>query len=112
MEPTPANIIPEIQRIQIELEKAPEALYLAEIKLAEAENALDKQESLSILNAEAGTVVEKQAIAKIESAALRLDRDLARAEVNRVKTKIRTLESAAVATAVIAKQIELVWKTA
>lgn len=112
MDANPTNVINELHRIQSELERAPEALYLAEIKLANAENVLDKQESLSMLNAEAGTIAERQAIAKIESASARLDRDLARAEVNRVKTKLKVLESASMATAVIARQVELMWKNA
>jgi hypothetical protein len=110
MEPIPQNVITELQRIQADLEKAPEALYQAEVKLAEAENAYDTAEAKALLNAEAGTVTDRQAIAKLESAKAKLDRDLARAEVNRVKTKIRTLESASMATAVIAKQVELMWK--
>ena len=111
MEPIPSNVISELQRIQSELERAPEALFLAETKLANAENELDKVESLAMLRSEAGTIAEKQMVAKLESAEARLDRDLARAEVNRVKTKLKVLESAAVATAVIARQVELMWKT-
>jgi len=112
MEATPVNVISEIQRIQAELEKAPEALYQAEVKLAELENAYDKAESLAMLNAEAGTVADRQAIAKIEAGRAKLERDLARAEVSRVKTKIKVLESASMATAVIAKQVELAWRNA
>lgn len=111
MEPIPSNVISELQRIQSELERAPEALFLAETKLAEAENQLDKVESLAMLRCEAGTIAEKQAVAKLESSDARLERDLARAEVNRVKTKLKILESASMATAVIARQVELMWKT-
>lgn len=111
MEPTPDNVITELHRIQRDLDKAPEALYAAEVKLAEAENNLDKVEALAMLRSEAGTIAEKQAMARLESAQARLDRDLARAELNRVKTKIKILESASMATAVIAKQVELMWRT-
>ena len=110
MEPTPDNVITELQRIQRDLDKAPEALSNAEVKLAEAEAHLDKTEALAMLRSEAGTIAEKQAIARLEAADARLSRDLARAELNRVKTKIKTLESASVATAVIAKQVELMWR--
>lgn len=112
MDATPTHVIEELRRIQAELDKAPEALYLAEVKLAELENQVDKTEALALLNADAGTVVEKQAIAKVASADVKLQRDIAKAEVNRVKTKIKTLESASMATAVIAKQVELMWRHA
>jgi hypothetical protein len=110
METTPTNVITELTRIQAELDKAPEALYQAETKLAEAESEYDKIEAHALLNAEGGTVVERQAIARLMSADAKLSRDIARAELNRVKSKIRVLESASVATSVIGKQVELMWK--
>jgi len=110
MEATPGNVISELRRIQSELDKAPEALFLAETKLAELECVLDKTEALSMLNAEGPTVSDRQAVAKLQSADAKFDRDIAKAEVNRVKTKIKSLESASMSTAVIAKQVELVWR--
>jgi hypothetical protein len=109
MENTPANVISELKRIQSDSQKGVQALYDAEVKLAEAENSLDKAESLAFINAE-GTVADRQALAKLESAPVRLERDIAKAEVNRVRTKLKVLESASIATATIARQVELQWR--
>lgn len=110
MEPTPDNIITELQRILRELNKGPTALHEAETALAEAEYDYDKTLSLALLNAEAPTVTERQAIATIEAAPAKLARDIARAGVNRVKTKIKVLESSQMATSVMGRQVELMWK--
>jgi hypothetical protein len=48
----------------------------------------------------------------LQTAQLRFEVDLARAELNRVKIKMRQLSDAGTLTAVIAKQIELTWKHA
>lgn len=112
MDPTPDNVIKELRDILRELNKAPQALFEAEARCAEAENLYDKTYSLAVLNAEGNTVSEREAKAAIESGQAKLDRDIARAAVNRVKTKIKVLESAAVATSVIGKQVELMWRTA
>jgi hypothetical protein len=53
-----------------------------------------------------GTVRDREAIAKLESAEKRLQRDLRRAEHNRIKVKIRTIESAMMAVATQAKLIQ------
>jgi hypothetical protein len=112
MESTPDNVILELKRIQADLEKAPDALFTAETKLAELEAELDKAESLAMLRAEGSTVADRQSIAKIEVSSIRLARDIARAELNRVKMKIKVLESASMATAVIGRQVEIMYKTA
>jgi hypothetical protein len=109
MEATPGSVVAELQRIQVELSKAPEALFEAESALAEAENAFDRAVSLALLNAD-GTVPERQAKATLEAAGEKLARDLARAQVSRMKTKIKVLESAQMAVSVIGKQVELLWR--
>lgn len=79
-----------------------ERLFEAEQNLAEAEHYLDLVESKAFLNAD-GSVAEKTAKAKIEAADARLTRDLARAEVSRVKMKLRGVESEIMALATMAK---------
>jgi hypothetical protein len=110
MESTPENVISELRRIQSELDKAPEALFESETKLARLEHDLDTAEAIAFLSA-TGTVGERNAQATLAGADIKLSRDIARAEVNRVKTKIKVLESACMSTAVIAKQVELMWRT-
>ena len=86
-------VIQELQRLMAEAAKAPQAIFEAEKKLAEAEFAAERGFNLSFLNAE-GTVADRTAIAKLENGQLRLDADIARAELNRVKTKAKHLSDA------------------
>jgi hypothetical protein len=111
MELVPDNVISELRRIQGELDKAPDALYRAEIKLAELEAECDQIEAIAFLDGE-GTGQDRSARAKLAVSPIRLQRDIAKAELNRVRTKMRVLESAAVSTSVIGKQIEMMWKHA
>ena len=78
------------------------ALYEAEVNLAGAELALDKAEASAFIHA-AGSVAERQAQAKLASAELRFERDLAKAQVTRIRTKIRQIESELMAQATMAK---------
>ena len=78
------------------------AVFEAERKLAEAEYELDTIEQAAFLGAE-GSVAERSAHSKLRSAPKRLERDLAKAEFNRVKLKLRSVESAMMAAATQAK---------
>lgn len=102
-------MISEIQQQLSELiaenQKGATALFESERALAEAEYDLDLTEQKAFLKAE-GTVRDREAIAKLESAEKRLQRDLRRAEHNRIKVKIRTIESAMMAVATQAKLIQ------
>jgi hypothetical protein len=102
-------VISEIQQQLSELiaenQKGATALFESERALAEAEYDLDLTEQKAFLKAE-GTVRDREAIAKLESAEKRLQRDLRRAEHNRIKVKIRTIESAMMAVATQAKLIQ------
>lgn len=102
-------MISEIQQQLSELiaenQKGATALFESERALAEAEYDLDLSEQKAFLKAE-GTVRDREAIAKLESAEKRLQRDLRRAEHNRIKVKIRTIESAMMAVATQAKLIQ------
>lgn len=103
MSRTPEDVLTEIRGIRIELSKAPAALYDAELKAERAEDAAQMTLDKALLIAE-GSVPEKQATARLASA---IDRDtafIARAELNRVKTKTRGLESA-----LMSLQSELKW---
>src|SRR6056297_2889659 len=96
----------EIQQALAELtrlnKKGVEALFEAEEELAHAENELDTVEARAFLDSE-GSVAERTARAKLVSADVRLARDLARASVNRIKTKLKSIESELVAQATLAK---------
>jgi len=53
-----------------------------------------------------GSVAERQAHAKLEAADARLERDLAKAQVDRVRAKLRAIESAIMAQATAAKMVQ------
>jgi hypothetical protein len=88
----PSQIVEEIARLTQENSRGAEALYEAEVALAEAEHELDLIEQRAFIKAQ-GTVADRTAIAKLESADARLARDLKRAQFNRIKTKIKTIET-------------------
>jgi hypothetical protein len=99
-------VIFEIQKQLAELiqenQRGSTALFEAEKELAEAEYDLDLAEQKAYLNAN-GTVRDREAIARLESADLRLARDLRRAELNRIRQKIKAIETASMVLATQAK---------
>lgn len=101
-------MLSEIQRQIAELiqenAKGATALYEAEERLAYAEHTLDTTESKAFISA-GGSVADRTQIARLKAAEARLERDLAKAQVNRVRTKIKTIESALMALATQAKLI-------
>jgi hypothetical protein len=70
--------------------------------LAEAEFELDLVEQRAFIKAQ-GTVRDREAIARLEAAESRLQRDLRRAEFNRIKVKIKAIETGIMALATQAK---------
>jgi hypothetical protein len=107
---SPGHIIQELQRLTAEMDKGSNALYDAECKLADADAAYDKALSLAFINNQ-GTVADRQAVAKLQSVEAKLQADLARAEFNRVKVKMKTLSDQATMMAVMSKNVELQWRT-
>lgn len=96
------RIISDIQELTALNRKGVEALFEAEEELAHAESELDTVEARAFLSAE-GSVADRTAKAKLDAAEARLARDLARASVNRIRTKLRTIESELVAQSTMAK---------
>lgn len=88
-----------------ENDKGADALYEAEVRLAEAEHELDLVEQKAFIKAQ-GTVADRTALAKLESADARLQRDLRKAEANRIRMKIKSLETNIMAVATQAKLIQ------
>ena len=107
---SPGQIIQELQRLTAEMDKGSNALYDAECKLADADASYDKAVSLAFINNQ-GTVADRQAVAKLQSVEAKLQADLARAEFNRVKVKMKTLSDQATMMAVMSKNVELQWRT-
>jgi hypothetical protein len=96
------QVIVELQELTAMNRKGVEALYEAEISLARAESDLDKAEAGAFISG-SGSVAERQAHAKLACSELRFDRDLAKAQVNRIRMKLRTIESEIMAQATMSK---------
>jgi Tfp pilus assembly protein PilX len=94
----------QIAELIAENAKGATALFETESALAQAEYDLDTTEQKAFLSAE-GTVADRTAIARLKSAEMRLQRDLRKAEHNRVKVKIKQIETALIALSTQAKLI-------
>lgn len=88
----PSQIVQEIARLTAENSRGADAMYEAEVALAEAEHTLDTVEQKAFIKAQ-GTVADRQALARLEAADARLQRDLRKAELNRIRMKIKTIET-------------------
>jgi len=108
---SPADVIRELSRIRQESEKG--IAYLAEVeqKAIMLELEADRQEAVSLLQAQ-GTVVDRQAIAKLESQPAREAAAIAKIEVNRVKLKLKHLSEAMMATQTAGRMVDIQWRTA
>jgi hypothetical protein len=98
----PSKIVQELTELTQSNRKGVEALYEAEVGLARAEADLDKAEAHAFISG-AGSVAERQALAKLACSELRFERDLAKASVNRIRMKLRTIESEIMAQATMSK---------
>jgi len=106
---TPDLVIQEIRRISLESGKAPQAIFDAESKLANLEAEYERTVALAFLNSQ-GTVADRQALAKLAGVDLRLQADLAKAELNRVKSKAKQLSEAGILMATIAKSVDSTYR--
>ena len=101
----PSNIIKELQELTQTNRMGVDALFEAETELAEKERELDKVEATSFLESQ-GTVADRQALARLEAADARFERDLAKAKVNRVRTKLKGIESELIAQSTMSKLMQ------
>jgi len=101
----PSQIAKDLLELSQTNRKGVEALYEAETDLAECESALDRCEAQEFLSA-SGSVAERQATAKLACADARFERDIAKAKVNRIRTKMRSIESELMALATAAKILQ------
>lgn len=99
-------VIAELQRIVGESSKAPEAIYQAEVKLAEAERLFEVEWNKVFLTAQ-GAVAHKEALSDAKTHDLKFQVDLCRAELNRVRNKAKQLEQAGSLVSTMAGQVKL-----
>jgi hypothetical protein len=98
----PTDIQKQLADLIAENQKGATALFEAERLLAEAEYELDTTEQKAFIRSE-GTVRDREALARLEASEKRLQRDLRRAEFNRIKVKIKAIETGIMALATQAK---------
>jgi len=101
----PSEIQKQLAELTQENSRGHEALYSAEVALAEAEHTLDTIEQKAFLKAQ-GTIADRTAIARLEAADARLQRDLRKAEANRIRIKIKGIESALMALGTATKLLQ------
>ena len=107
---TPIGIVQELHLIRTEVQRGISVLYDTECKLADAENAYERELQLAFINAQ-GTVADRTAISRLQASDKRLQADLAKAEWNRVKAKLKALETAQMGIQTSARLMETELKT-
>jgi hypothetical protein len=100
-----SEVIVEIQELTALSKKGVEALYEAEMVLAKCEADLDRLEARAFING-TGSVAERHAFSKLECVQVRFERDVSKAQVNRVRMKLRSVESALMAQATMSKLLQ------
>jgi hypothetical protein len=108
---TPGGVIEELAEIRRRSEAGLGVLEDLERKLVIAELEADKLEAQAILNGQ-GTVVDRQALAKLASMDKAQEAALLRVQVNRAKAQLRHLSESMGAVQTSARMIELQWRTA
>lgn len=98
----PLQVVEALQELIQTNRKGSDALYEAETDLARCENQLDTVEAKSFLSS-TGSVAERTAQAKLDASDARLERDLAKAKVNRIRIKLKIIESEIMAHATMSK---------
>ena len=108
---TPDSIDGELVWIRDQMSSLANSLYDAEVEHAKAVLEADKEEHAVFLNAQ-GTVADRNAIAKFKTAELRLDADLKRAAVTRIKTHLEILKHRQMNAQSRARMVEMQYRSA
>lgn len=108
---TPDSVIQELMEIRRQSERGISLLAEAEEKQIRLELEAEKIEAQALLENQ-GTVVERQAIAKLKSSEARYAASLAKVEVTRIKTKLKHLSDSMMAVMHAGKMVEITYKTA
>ena len=99
------EILEQLRELTTEGRKGVSVLYEVEEALAHAEYELDTVEAKAFLEAE-GSVAERNVRARLAAADARLARDLAKAQVSRVRMKLKLIESEIMASATMSKLLQ------
>ena len=106
---TPKEVIRELEKIRNQSEQGIALLAEAEIKYLELASAADRVEATELVSAQ-GTIVDRQAVAKLKAMDVRFEADLAKVELSRIKAKIRHLSESQMAVMAAGKLIQMEWR--
>lgn len=106
----PGQVISELARIRAESERGVALLQDAETELVRLELEAERVEYAAYLEAK-GTIPDRQAVSRLQAMPAKEAAELAKVKVNYIKTKLRHLSEATMATQTAARMVELEWKT-
>ena len=106
---TPKEVIKDLEKIRNQSEQGIALLAEAEVKYLELASAADRVEATELLSAQ-GTIVDRQAVAKLKAMDVRFEADLAKVELSRIKAKIRHLSESQMAVMAAGKLIQMEWR--
>lgn len=106
---SPDDVIGQLRQLIADGELMPNAIYDAECKVADREYAYERLYQTEFLKNQ-GTIDARKAMASLAAADLRLEADLAKAELNRLKNRSKQIDSAGMLVSVISKNVETVYK--
>ena len=98
-----------MEKIRNQREQGIALLAEAEVKYLELASAADRVEATELVSAQ-GTIVDRQAVAKLKAMDVRFEADLAKVELNRIKAKIRHLSESQMAVMAAGKLIQMEWR--
>ena len=104
------SLAQELSQILTEVQKGVSATYDAECKVADRQAILDRAYATSYINVQ-GTVEDRKQLATLQTAQERLEVDLAKAEWNRCRSKMKALEMAQMSLQTQSRLIETELKT-
>jgi len=105
-----STLTTELRLILVEVQKGVNATYDAECRVADRQTELDRAYALCYINTQ-GTVEDRKQIATLKTAEERLAVDLAKAEWNRCKSKMKALEMSQMSLQTQCRLIETELKT-
>lgn len=100
----PDQLREQIQSALVEQARGPQAHFDAELKAEKAEDKYQLAFDKAYLTAE-GSIEDRKAVARIATADLRAEMEIARAEFGRVKLKIRQLDASIMAMQSLLKSV-------
>ena len=108
---SPDEIIAQLQELVETGSKMPDLIYDAECKVADREFEYERIFQQEMLKHQ-GTVANRQALATLAAAEARLEADLAKAELNRLKNHAKRIADNGILVATMSKNVELTYRHA